>query len=292
MKVAILDFFFNMLATVFCALPRRTHLMLANAMGYLWFDILKFRRKHVIDNLNLAYPDKPESWKVLVGRKSIQNLCLSFLDYFVLYKINKENVSETVVLENVETLRAQYEKKEGVLVLSLHLGTIDLAPAGLGLHGFPMSITLKKINNEVINTFIENLRKSKGVNALADRRNPFEIFRAVKRGDVTVFVMDQYMGKPHGIEAKFFGQPAGTASGLAGFSLKTNLPVIAVYNFRRADGKIYIVSEPPIWPEVVSESFEENIRYNTQKYNDKIEEIVRRHPEQWMWVHRRWKNFK
>lgn len=292
MSVRIIDFIFKIISTLFCWMPRSVHLTIANAMGVLWFDILKFRRRHVMDNLNLAYPDKSQEWKTSIGRKSIQNLCLSFLDYFVLYKINKNNVSDFVVLENVETLREQYNKKEGVLVLSLHLGTIDLAPAGLGLHGFPMSITLKKINNAAINTFVENLRKSKGVNALADRKNPFEIFRAIKRGDVTVFVMDQYMGKPHGIEAKFFGHPAGTASGLAGFSLKTNLPVIAVYNFRRADGKIYIISEPPIRPEVVSENFEENIRYNTQKYNDKIEEIVRRHPEQWMWVHRRWKNFK
>jgi len=183
------------------------------------------------------------------------------------------------------------QKKEGVLVLSLHLGTIDLAPASLALLGYPLSITLKEIKNETINTFIDQVRRSKGVRPLADRRNPFEIFRAIKRGDLTVFVMDQYMGNPHGIEITFFGLPAGTASGLAGFSMKTQLPVIPMYNFRREDGKVYVCSLPPIYPETISDNFDENIRYNTQKYNDIIEKIVKKHPDQWMWVHRRWKKF-
>lgn len=275
----------------FCLIPRRGHLVIANTLGIIWFDILKFRRKVVLDNLNKAFPKASNEWRIHVGRKSVQNLCLSILDYFVLMHLNKKNLHKIIEFQDMHYMDEQLRKKVGVLAMSLHMGTIDLAPAGLALKGYPLSITLKKINNPSVNAFIEDLRKSKGVNALADRRNPFEIFRAIKRNDLTVFVMDQYMGRPHGILIKFFGLDAGTASGLAGFSLKTGLPVIPMYNFRLANGKIVIRSEPPLMPETISEDFDENIRYNTQKYNDKIEEIVKRHPEQWMWVHRRWKEY-
>lgn len=287
----LLDIFFKIGSLIMGIFPRKLQTALANTIGFLWFDVFRFRRTVILENLKLAFPEKDLEWHKKVGRKSTQNLCLSFLDYFILYRVNSKNISKYVQLNNVESLKKQIQEGQGTLVLSLHLGTIDLAPAALALNGYKVHITLKTIKNKTVDLFINNLRRSKGVTPLADRRNPFEIFRSIKKGYPTIFIMDQYMGNPHGRELKFFGHPAGTAVGLAGFSLKTGLPVIPMYNFRRADGMISIVSEDPILPESISDVFEENIRYNTQKYNDRMELIIKKYPEQWMWVHRRWKKF-
>ena len=105
------------------------------------------------------------------------------------------------------------------------------------------------------------------------------------------FVLDQHMGRPFGVQTQFFGRPAGTAYGLALFQMKTERPVIPVYNYLSNDGKIHIVAEAPFEyrPELADKEREQTLVELTQSYTDKIEEIVRRYPDQWMWIHRRWK---
>jgi KDO2-lipid IV(A) lauroyltransferase len=103
------------------------------------------------------------------------------------------------------------------------------------------------------------------------------------------------MGKPYGVRTSFFGKPAGTAYGLALFHMKTKSPVVPVYTYEGQDGKIHIIVESPVKSEVQSKEQEEvqtreqTLVELTQRYTDKLESIVRRYPEHWMWVHRRWK---
>jgi KDO2-lipid IV(A) lauroyltransferase len=121
----------------------------------------------------------------------------------------------------------------------------------------------------------------------------FEILKALKRGAGVIFVIDQYMGKPFGIKTRFFGIETGTAYGLALFVMKTGAPVIPVYSREGEDGKLHLIFEPAVdVPAREGEDKEAAILRRTQTYNDVIESIVRRHPEEWLWVHRRWKHFE
>ena len=99
------------------------------------------------------------------------------------------------------------------------------------------------------------------------------------------------MGKPYGIETTFFGRKTGTAYGLALFAMKSKAPVIPVYAYRDEDLKTHVVFEEEIQVENIEDK-DLQIRVMTQKYNDRVESIVRRHREQWMWVHRRWKKWE
>ena len=100
------------------------------------------------------------------------------------------------------------------------------------------------------------------------------------------------MGKPYGVASTFFGRRTGTAYGLALFALKTKSPVLPIYTYEGRDKKLHIVIEPAVDTSAyVTEDKEESQAKLTQAFNDKLEEIVRKHPEQWMWVHRRWKDF-
>src|SRR5690606_32701116 len=124
-------------------------------------------------------------------------------------------------------------------------------------------------------------------------RTAFEILKAIRAKSLVVFVLDQFMGRPFGIETTFFGRKTGTAYGLALFYLKTRSPVVPVYGYEDDQGKMHMVCLPALELEsLLGSDQDENILALTQKFCDVIEEAVKKHPTDWMWVHRRWKEYE
>ncbi len=274
---------------IFSILPRWSQEACANFLGIIWFDVIRLRRRVVLENLDLAFPHWEKEKKIQIGRKSIQNLCLSFLEYLLVFRFRPEWKDRFFKIQGFEGVDKELQKGHGVLMVSLHLGAIDFAMLGYLSFGYKMAITSKRINNKIFDELLMEKRKKEGITVIEDRRNPFAIFRALKDNKCLVFIIDQFMGIPYGIPVKFFGQTAWTAAGPAAFSLKTNLVVYPVYNYRK-NGQIILQAEEPIPVEIVGDH-EQNIKHMTQKYNDRLEEIIRKYPEQWMWVHKRWKGY-
>lgn len=288
MKLFI-NFIFIPLSAAFSRLSRRQQFFIAQVLGTLVFDIFRIRRKVAIQNLGIAFPEWSLSKRTSVARLSVQHLILSFLEYMIIYHYQKDTRDQHFEISNKHIIDEQLAKGKGALLMTLHMGAIDFALVGFAGFGYKINATLKRIKDESIDKFVNELRAKHNIKFLADRRNPFDIFRALKNNECVIFVMDQHMGSPHGIPVEFFGHKAWTAAGLAAFSMKTQMPVIPLYNFRREDGKICIDVLGPVELEV-TEDREQNIKVMTQKYNDAIEKIIRLHPEQWLWVHKRWKN--
>jgi KDO2-lipid IV(A) lauroyltransferase len=288
-----MKFFINFilipLSKIFAGLPYKVQFMFAKALGFVWFDVIRLRRKLVIQNLTQSFPDWSMQKKISTGRQSVQHLCMSFFEYMIIYNYDKSMHSKYFELHNAEAINEQFRKGKGALLMTLHMGAIDFALVGFTGFGYKVNATLKRIKDVHIDKFVNDMRDKNGIKFIADRKNPFEIFRALKNNEALIFVMDQHMGRPHGIQVDFFGKKAWTAAGLAAFAIKTKMPVIPLYNFRRDDGKIVMDTLEPI-ELALTEDREQNIKCITQKYNDAIEKIIRLHPEQWLWVHRRWKD--
>jgi KDO2-lipid IV(A) lauroyltransferase len=284
-----IHYIFLPLSFIFYKLSRRAQFFCAQVLGCIWFDVLRVRRKMVLNHLSIAFPEWSLEKKISVGRQSVQHLCLSFLEFMVIYNYKPEQHTDYFEIQNISPITEQLKKGKGAMLMTLHMGTMDFAMLGFAGLGYKLNATSKDIKNKAVDDFLQNVRAKYGVKSLKDRRNPFVIFRALKDNEVIVFVMDQYMGRPHGIPVEFFGKKAWTAAGLAAFSLKTGQPVIPGYNFRREDGKVVINTLDPIELEV-GDDREQNIKVMTQKYNDALEKIIRMHPEQWLWLHRRWKD--
>ncbi|MES2768705.1 MAG: lysophospholipid acyltransferase family protein [Bdellovibrionota bacterium] len=284
-----INFILIPLSGVFSGLSKRSQFFCAQILGIIWFDVIRLRRKLVIQNISVAFPDWAMEKKISVGRQSVQHLCLSFFEYMIIYNYKPEMHSKYFDIHNEHIIRNQLQKGKGALLMTLHMGAIDFALVGFTGFGYKVNATLKRIKDVHIDKFVNDLRDKNGIKFIADRKNPFDIFRALKNNEAVVFVMDQHMGRPHGIQVDFFGKKAWTAAGLAAFAMKTQMPVIPLYNFRRDDGKIAIDVLDPIELEVNVDR-EQNIKVMTQKYNDALEKIIRLHPEQWLWVHRRWKD--
>jgi Kdo2-lipid IVA lauroyltransferase/acyltransferase len=273
--------------------PRFLLRWLGLPLGFLWFDVLRLRRKVVMDNLSRAFPDWTEEQKIRVGRRSVYNLMENFFEFFYLPAINKMWLEKNVVFEGLENIDKALAEKKGVFLLSLHLGHGDMMASCLSAKGYRVSIITKFFNNKILNGIWFGVRGAQGVQCIPPHgeKTPFMILKSLKAQSLVGFVLDQHMGKPYGVKTQFFGRPAGTAYGLALFHLKTKAPVVLAYNYPGDDGKIHIVAESPMFyrSELENGDRDQNLAVLTQEYTDEIEKVVRKYPQHWMWVHRRWK---
>jgi KDO2-lipid IV(A) lauroyltransferase len=135
------------------------------------------------------------------------------------------------------------------------------------------------------------MRRKHGTRFISPEKSSFEILRALRRNEIVIFVLDQFMGPPIGVRTRFFGKETGTAAGCALMAGRTGAPLIPCCTYRRSDGRHVAFFEAPI-PFLDDGLREKNIAVMTQIYTDKIESYVRLYPGQWMWIHRRWKEFR
>ncbi len=274
-------------------IPRRVMRCLGKPLGFLWWSVFRFRRKIVLDNLTKAFPDWSLEKKKEVGRKSVYMLAENFFEFFLIPAIDEKWLEKNVTFQGLENLDKAIEGGKGALLLCLHIANGDVLASCVARRGYKISIITKFFNSQLMNSIWFGIRGAQGVKWIPPHgeKTPFMILKAIKNQEFVAFVLDQHMGRPYGIETKFFGQPAGTAYGLALFQLKTKRPVIPIYSYSGEDGKIHIIAEPAFLydPQLESKDRDQTLVELTQAYTDKIEEIVRRYPGQWMWVHRRWK---
>lgn len=291
----LLKFFVNLMVFFSSLVPRRWLRKSGSWVGFLWFDVFGFRKKIVLDNLKLAFPEWTDQQRKAVGRESVYQLGYNFAEFFFIPSVNPDWIAKNVVFhgwEHVENARAA---GKGMFFLTLHLGNGDLACNTIVLNGQSVNLITKRFKTKWFDDLWFSIRGAKGVQYIDAHapNNAFEILKALKKNSAVVFVLDQFMGRPFGIETSFFGKKTGTAYGLALFVQKTKAPVLPIYTYEGEDKKLHVVVEPAMdTASCVTDDKDQTTLNLTQSYCDKLEEIVRKHPEQWMWVHRRWKDFR
>jgi KDO2-lipid IV(A) lauroyltransferase len=282
--------FLSLVCFVIAYLPRRIQLLLGWCLGILWFDFFRIRRKVAIENLGIAFPDWTMAKKTKVARASLVNMGHTIIEFAIMVHFKPTWVGEYFEFEGLEYYDKAISEGKGCLGLSMHVGNGDFACMGLGIRGRPLTVISKQFKSEWLNEAWFNTRKKYGTRFIREEKSSYDILKALKKNQHVVFVLDQFMGPPAGIETTFFGKKTGTAAGLALFQLRSKLSVLPTYNFRRG-GKVVAKLEKPLEVPITGDR-SVDIPILTQKYNDKIEEIVRQYPEQWMWIHRRWKEYK
>lgn len=292
---SLIKFFIKIWSYFLFLLPRSWVRAMGSFVGFLWIDLLRVRRDVVVGNLAIAFPEWSDQQRLQVGRESVYNMGRGFFEFFTVPHLNQQWLQNEVVFEGEERLKKALEKEKGILALSLHLGNGDLASSAIVMKGHPVTIITKVFKNKFMNDLWFSFRGAQGVHYIDAHgdKTSFDILKALKRQEIVVFVVDQFMGRPYGVGTTFFGKRTGTAYGLALFALKTKAPVVPVYTYEGADKKMHVVfgEEVPVL-DLLTEDKDASILAITQRFNDKIEDIVRKHPDQWMWVHRRWKDFE
>jgi KDO2-lipid IV(A) lauroyltransferase len=277
-------------AWLLACVPQPIRHFLGGLLGLLWFDILRIRRRVALENLKLAFPQWTDAQRRRCARQSLKNMGATLLNYVLLRFMTAEYGDRYFIVEGLEHWENARKLGRGVLLLSMHVGQGDLGVAVLSRRGFPFYLISKEFKSAWLNKIWFGIRARNGTRFISFHKSLFDILRAVRENAGIIFVIDQFMGPPSGVQVTFFGQPTGTAKGLAMIAERTESPVLPLYTYRLDDGRNVVVFEKPIPFQDQGEK-NQNIQVMTQIYTDKIEEIVRKYPNQWMWIHKRWKTF-
>lgn len=271
------------------ALPRPIRLKVAYFFGYLGYLLAKRLRKTARRNLEMALPElsTTEHEKIIKGIFRNFGRLLAEFSYFP--KFNRAKIEKLVVYEGLEHFQKGIEKGRGVLFLTGHVGAWELSAFAHAVYGYPHNILVRQIDNPYIDKLVDYYRACSGNKAIDKNNSVRAILSALKRGEAVGILIDLNTVRNQGVFCDFFGIPACSTTGLATLALRTKAAVVPgflLWDEKLGKHKLHFEPEVEL---IVTGDQKEDIYQNTAQFNKVVEKIVRLYPDQWMWVHRRWK---
>jgi len=261
--------------------------------GQLLYRLLPFRRAVVLENLRRVYGETVREEEIQRLAQAHYGHLLQLLGEFIHYRfMSAERKAALVRIENYEAFVAALQLGKGVLILTGHFGNWEVSTLA-GLAKYPefrgrFHFVRRAFKPRWLDTLITRRFGQAGFGVIGKRGSLDQILDLLAAGDVIVFPFDQHAAPPDGIEVEFFSHPAWTFRSLAIIALATGAPVLPATGWREADGAHVMHFGEPI-PAVEAEDTTDAIRRTTRAYNAELERLVLARPEQWYWVHRRWK---
>jgi len=271
------------------ALPRP----LARAIGIGLAQVvylLHVRLRQVgMRNLAIAFPEKTEAERVRILRGEFASLGRQLAEVCHFPEYTLENVDDVVVYDGFENFERAQARGKGVLLFAGHFGGWELSSFVLSMHGHWMHLLMRGMDNEYLGQLILHYRTMHGNKAVDKDDFVRGLLSAMRKNEVVGMLMDTNMTPPQGIFVDFFGVRACTAAGPARIALKTDAAVVPTFTIWDEKLGKYRLRFDPAVELVRTGDLEADINANTQKLTSVIEDYVRKYPEQWLWVHRRWK---
>ncbi len=279
------------ISRILCALPIGLLLRLGRLLGLVWYYLLPVRVGVARQNVERVYGDSlSPARKRQIVRRSCQNLTMTILEGFRLPILKEPREASRIETRGMELLREPTERGQGGCLVSLHLGNFELAVGTMATQGLPIHIIYKDINWKSAHNFWNLVRQTTGVSAIAPRRSKNRIKEVLAQGGLVGFAADQHMPPHRGIVCEFMGQLASTTPAPCRFALETQTPILFAYTYRQPeDPTRHVFQVESFEIELPHDSDAENIRHNSQRLNDRIAEVVKTYPEQWLWQHKRFK---
>jgi len=280
----------NAASAIVWADPRET---VVPWFGKLLYYLLPYRRHLVLANLRRVFGDVlPEAGIVRLAQAYYAHYLRFLLEFFRQPFMSEKRRSGWIKVENMESPLRAHAQGKGLFMLTGHFGNFEVATVA-GIARFPQYQGLfyfirRALKPAWLNYLITWRFRRAGFGTLSKRDSLDAIFDVLNRGGIIVYVFDQHAGGTDGIAVDFLGHPAGTFKSLAILALQTGTPVVPASSWREPDGSHVIRFEEPL-PLIECDDVGEAIRRNTRAYNAVLERMLLRHPEQWIWMHRRWK---
>jgi KDO2-lipid IV(A) lauroyltransferase len=278
-----------LLVQFFGLLPRAVSRSLGSVVGAIAFALLSRLRRTGLRNLQLAYPEMPLAQRTQLLRSEYRHLGWLLAEFCLMSRYTRENTLVHIRTEGLEHYLAARDKGRGVFVVTGHLGAWELSSFYHSLMGYPMSMVIRRLDNARVDRLVNRIRCLHGNQVLHKDDFARGLLQAMRAGDTVGILMDTNMTPPQGVFVDYFGHLACTASGLARVAAKTKSAVLPGFMLWEPVEKKYVLR---FGPELVlqhTEYPEADVLANTQLCTSAIESWVRRYPDQWLWVHRRWK---
>jgi KDO2-lipid IV(A) lauroyltransferase len=261
---------------------------LGGRIGDIGYLILRRRRHVALDNLRHAFPELSPAARRRLGRRSYRHLGQLFVELCALLTRPVDRFLERVTVEGREHLDRVMMGHGRALVLTAHLGNWEVLTAAHLLTAYRLAVVVRPLDSLWLNPLAERLRRRAGVELIDKRRALRPVLSALAQGRLVGILLDQNASRREGVFVPFFGRLASTSRSMAVLALRTGVPVIPIFARRETAGRHRVIIHPPLEPATTNER-EEAIVELTARCTAVIEAAIREVPEQWLWMHSRWR---
>jgi KDO2-lipid IV(A) lauroyltransferase len=279
----------SILGWLFARIPRHLLDAFGAALGGLVW-LLGIRRRVVLDNLRLAFPEKTEEERRAIARKTYRNLGQMIPDFLRVPFLPREEIERMFVYEGWEVLEQARARGHGVIAATGHFGNFDLLAAAHTLKGIPITMITRQMGKSGANDLWRAIRRRSGVEDLVVTKGSTlaAAVKSVHSGRVLGYVIDQNQPLRHAIFPTFFGVPAATAPTPAVIAMRSGAAVLFTVSVPLGDGRHKVIMEGPLVPPDTGDRDRDVLAF-MQDLNDRLERWIRVYPDRWYWLHRRWK---
>ncbi len=240
-------------------------------------------------NLGIAFPQMPLAERERIVKRLVRSIGWMAGEFSQFHTYTRANIEQVVVLEGFENFDAARRRGKGVLFLTGHMSAWELAPFAQALYGHPLHFLVRPIDNQRVDQLINARRCLSGNQPIDKNQSARAILRILSQGGTVGILMDHNAQIEEGVFADFFGVPACTTSGIARIALRTDAAVVPGFmHWDESQRKYRLVLHPAVQLTRTNDE-ERDVVTNTAQFNRIIEDYVRRYPDQWLWVHKRWK---
>jgi KDO2-lipid IV(A) lauroyltransferase len=266
-------------------------------LARFWAGILAFKvywlfgrlRRVGMRNLGMALPELSDAQRKRILRGVYRHLGWQLVEFCRMPRYTAANTSGWLRTEGLENYKAAQARGKGVLVITGHLGAWELSSFYHSLMGHPMGMIIRRLDNRRLDAFVNGIRCMHGNKVIHKDDFGRGLLTAMRAGQTVGILMDTNMTPPQGAFVKFFGVDACTGTGLAHIARKTGAAVLPGFMLWEPDEKRYVLHFGPEVEIPHTDNVGDDILAGTQLCTGAIESWIRRYPDQWLWIHRRWK---
>jgi KDO2-lipid IV(A) lauroyltransferase len=270
-------------------LPRRFALGLGRGIGLLAYLADRRHRRVAHENIAACLPEGSEqATRRRIARRCFSHFGLVGVECLLMPFRTRDEIRRLAVWEGLEHLKAAHGKGKGVFVISGHLGNWEMVALLQGWSDLPMAMVTRPLDNPLLEDLLAGGRSRSGNRIVHKRRAVRGMMEALRNGWCVALVIDQDFPKSERVFVDFFGRPAATAPTLGVLALRTGAPIVPVVSEALPDGRYRIRYLPPVEPRLSGDR-ESDILDIMSRCTSILENEIRRNPEQWLWMHRRWK---
>lgn len=268
-------------------LPLDVAVKIGRFIGFIVYIFLPRHSRITKENLKNAFNGEKSAKEInKIALNVFRNLGMNAAEVLSMPK-KQHKLNRRISSTGFEKIDKALENGKGAIMLSAHFGNWELLPVYFCANGYPSNVIARRIYYEKYDEWVNLLRSSTGVNIIFRDEPPRKFLEVLKKNELLGIMPDQDIDSVDGVFVNFFNRPAYTPTAPVILAMKTGSPIIPCYIVRNHQGHKIIIDDPI---EIRNTgNMKEDILYNTQVWSDKLESYIRKYPEQWVWMHRRWK---
>ncbi len=269
------------------ALPMSAGRACGTVIGLAFYTVDRSHRRLAIANLSAAFPSRPRRANRAVARSVFEHFGRLLVELLKFSSLPPERMRELVEVEGAERVHHAHAQGKGVLFITGHFGFWEIHAIAHALEFHPIGVLARALDNPGLDAMLEQVRTCTGNSVIHRRGAARRVLRALAANQGVAVLIDQHIQDVDAVYVDFFNRPVATTSALGALALRSGAPVIPVFALRLPGGRYRLIYEHAVRPPSSNEP--EAIREFTQRCTDVLEMYVRRYPELWLWMHRRWR---